>query len=80
MGLVVQVPEEVARAMRIPEAERKRRIEIELACVLYAQGVLSSGKSAQLAGMSRLRFSEELAARRIPRHYTEEDLRQDLAE
>jgi hypothetical protein len=41
---------------------------------------LSGGKAAQLAGMQRLRFGEELAARNIPRHYTEENLRQNLAE
>lgn len=80
MDLVVQVPDEIARAMRVPESERKRRAELELACALYAQGVLSGGKAAPLAGMQRIRFGEELAARNIARHYSEKDLRQDLAE
>ena len=66
--------------MRVPESERKRHAELELACALYAQGVLSGGKAAQLAGMHRLPFGEELGARNIPRPYTEENLRQDLAE
>lgn len=62
MDLVVQVSDEVARAMRLPESERKRRAEFQLACALYAQGVLSGGKAAQLSGMQRLRFGGELAA------------------
>ncbi|MGE3311528.1 MAG: UPF0175 family protein [Limisphaerales bacterium] len=41
---------------------------------------MSGGKAAHLAGMQRLRFGEELAARNIPRHYIEESLRPDLAE
>ena len=80
LALVVQVPDEIARAMRVPESERKRRAELELACALYAQGVLPGGKAAQLAGMQRLRFGEGLAARNVPHRYTEENLRQDLAE
>jgi len=78
MSLVLEVPDEIVRAIRLPEAEKKRRAEIELACALYAGGLLSCGKAAQLAGLSRFRFGEELATRNIPRHYTSKDLRQDL--
>src|SRR5438046_1636338 len=78
MALVLEVPDDVARAMRLPAAERKQRAELELACALYAQGVLPCGKAAQLAGMSRFRFGEELSKRNIARHYTPENLRQDL--
>jgi predicted HTH domain antitoxin len=80
MSLILEVPEDVARAMRLPAPERKRRAELELACALYAQGVLSCGKAAQLAGLSRFQFGQKLAARNIPRHYTEENLRQDLTD
>jgi len=80
MSLTLELPDEVVRAMRLPAPEKKRRAELELACALYAQGVLSGGKAAQLAGMNRLRFGQELAARNIPRHYMEENLRQDLTD
>jgi predicted HTH domain antitoxin len=80
MALIVEVPDEVARAMRLPAAEKQRRSQLELACALYAQGVLACGKAAQLAGLSRFRFGEELAWRNIPRHYTEANLRQDLSD
>jgi predicted HTH domain antitoxin len=80
MPMILEVPDEVVRAMRLPAPEKKRRAELELACALYAQGVLSCGKAARMAGMNRFRFGEELAARHIPRHYTEENLRQDLSD
>ena len=79
MALVLEVPDDVARAMRLPASERKGRAVLELACALYAQGVLSAGKAAQLAGLNRFRFGEELGKRNIPRHYTKENLRQDLS-
>ena len=66
--------------MRLPAPERKRRAELELACAFYAQDVLSCGKAAQLAGLSRFQFGLELAARAIPRHYTGENFRQDLTD
>ena len=80
MPLILEVPDEVVLAMRLPAPEKKRRAELELACALYAQDVLSCGKAAQLAGMNRFRFGEELAVRNIPRHYTEANLRQDLTD
>jgi len=80
MAVVVQVPDEIASAMRLPDEEKEGRARIELACALYSQDVLSLGKAAQLAEMSRLRFGEELARRGIARHYREAHLKQDLGE
>ena len=58
---------------------KKERLMIELACMLYAQNLLSSGKAAQLAGMNRQRFGEELEKLgNIPRHYDEQCLAEDL--
>jgi predicted HTH domain antitoxin len=41
--------------------------------------VLSLGKAAELAEMSRILFDELVGQRGIPRHYGDEDLAQDLA-
>jgi len=41
--------------------------------------ILSSGKAAALAEMSRWEWEELLGARKIPRHYADEDLDQDIA-
>jgi predicted HTH domain antitoxin len=54
------------------------RLRAELGVALYAQSLLTFGKASELAGISRHRFAELLAQRQIPRHYTEQDLAQDL--
>jgi predicted HTH domain antitoxin len=51
---------------------------VELALTLYAQGILSFGKSCELADISRLAFGRLPAERNIPRHYTEEELQDDV--
>jgi predicted HTH domain antitoxin len=50
----------------------------ELALALYQRGVLSSGKACRLSEMTRWEFEELLGQRRIPRHYTEENLEEDI--
>ncbi|HEY4270388.1 MAG TPA: UPF0175 family protein [Candidatus Udaeobacter sp.] len=51
---------------------------IERACQLYAEGKLSRGPAARLAGLSRFDFDQELYQRKIS-SYTPEMLEQDLA-
>jgi type III restriction enzyme len=51
---------------------------IDEACKLYAQGKLSRGPAARLAGLDRAAFDQELFKRKIP-SYTLEMLEQDLA-
>jgi predicted HTH domain antitoxin len=77
--MTVQIPDDIASALRLPEAEQQERVILELACGLYAAGLLAAGKAAQLAGKSRLAFGEELTRRNISRHYTAQDLATDLA-
>jgi predicted HTH domain antitoxin len=79
MGLVLRIPDSVVQGLRLPEGEIAQRLRAELAIALYSQGVLSLGKAAELAEMTRLLFGELAAQRGIPRHYTDEDLTQDLA-
>jgi predicted HTH domain antitoxin len=50
----------------------------EPALALYQQGVLSLGKARRLAGKTRWQFEQILADCRIPRHYTDADLQEDL--
>jgi predicted HTH domain antitoxin len=74
----VEIPDSVAQGLLLPESEIESRLRIELAVALYAQGILSLGKASELADMARLAFSELLGKRNIPRHYTEDELKQDL--
>jgi predicted HTH domain antitoxin len=56
----------------------EQQVRIELACALYAQGKISRGVAAQLAGMERGGFDEELYRREIP-SFTPEMFQEDMA-
>lgn len=79
MSMILEVPDEIQRALRGPEPERQARLLVELACALYHREILSFGKAAELSHMSQFRFGHELAERGIARHYSEEDIAEDLA-
>jgi predicted HTH domain antitoxin len=77
--LTLEIPAEVARAIRLPPQETPQRLRLELAVALYAQALLSVGKAAELAGIDRIRFDEELFRRHVPMQYDASDLAQDVA-
>lgn len=79
MSLVVEIPDSVADGLRLPEGEISARLRCELAAALYQREILAYGKAAELAGLTREGFAYELAKRDIPRHYSNEDLADDLA-
>ncbi len=79
MSMTLDIPEEVLAAIPVPESERERYLRLEIACSLYLRDLLSLGKAAELAGLSRMDFGKEVGERGIPRHYTEEELASDLA-
>ena len=79
MSMTLEVPDEIQRAMRVPEPERQSRLVIELACALYQREILSFGKAAELYRMSQFRFGQALVERRIARLYSDEDIAEDLA-
>jgi len=78
MALQVNIPESIASSLRLPVPEAESRLRTELAIALYAQGILSFGKAAELAGASRYGFADIIGQRGIPRHYTDTELTQDL--
>jgi len=63
MSITLQIPDSVARSLRLPEAEAEERLRSELALALYAQAILSFGRAAELAGVSRYRFADLLTSR-----------------
>ena len=79
MTISIEIPDSVARAMRLPPAAQRHQLQVELALSLYAQGILSFGKARELAGTTKLEFGLLLGKRNIPRHYEQEDLTGDLA-
>ncbi|MFO7906824.1 MAG: UPF0175 family protein [Planctomycetota bacterium] len=76
--LIVEIPEDVTEALRLPPAEQERELRKELAVGLYHRGALALGKASQLANMDRWQFGLLLGTRKIPRHYSDEDLQDDL--
>lgn len=80
MSLIIEIPDSVADAMRVPRPERESRVKADLACALYAGEVLPLGKAAELAGLDKFQFGVELGKRNISRHYDESCLAEDLAD
>ena len=76
--LVLEIPARVADALRLPSEEMDQQLRTELALALYQRGVLSGGKSRELADMTRYDFDQLLGRRKVVRHYTATDLTEDL--
>ena len=76
--IVIKIPRDIVEGARIPEKEFERIARVELAIALYARGVLSLGQARRLAGLSKWEFLEELAKRGVERHYTREELEDDI--
>ena len=72
---VLEVPQEILDSARLTPSELK----VEMALHLYAQRRLSIGKARELAGLTLWEFRQLLASRRIPPHYNEVDLEEDVA-
>lgn len=79
MTILLEIPDSVARAIRLPKKEQQRQLKTELALSLYAQGLLSFGKACELAETTKVEFGLLLGKRNIPRQYDEQDLQDDIA-
>ncbi|MGB5495353.1 MAG: UPF0175 family protein [Sedimenticolaceae bacterium] len=53
-------------ALRLAPNEFAREMRTAAAVQWYAQGVVSQGKAAELAGLTRADFLDELHRRRVP--------------
>lgn len=53
-------------ALRLAPNEFAREMRIAAAVQWYAQGVVSQGKAAELAGLARADFLDELHRRKVP--------------
>ncbi len=79
MSLLLEIPDQVAHAIRLPATEQRQQVMAELAVALYARGILSFGKARELTTFNRMEFGLLLGHRGIPRHYTEQDVEDDIA-
>lgn len=74
----MEIPDDIADAIRLLSKEMDRESHKKLVLALYQRGVLSSGKACSLAGMTHWEFEDFLGLHRVQRHYTDENLEEDI--
>ena len=78
MRIMVDIPEGVVQALRLPRKRSKEELKKLLAVMLYAKGILGIGKARELAGASKLEFYALLKKDGVPLNYSEEDVKKDI--
>jgi predicted HTH domain antitoxin len=77
--VVFDFPPTVFSALRKAPAEFAAEMRLAAAIHWYSQGMISQGKAAEIAGVSRAELLEELFRRKIPAiQVTVEELREEL--
>ena len=75
----VQIPEEVLISLKESQDSMSQQIQILAAVKLFELGKLSSGRAAQLAGMSRVEFLTTLGRYQVsPFALSADDLNHDI--
>ena len=72
--MTLEISEEIVSTSHLTLEE----VRLGLAIWLFQEKQVSLGKCAQVAGMHKVLFQKELAKRKIPVHYTEEDFERDM--
>ena len=78
-AVTFDLPPDVLDAPRRSPEEFVREMRIAAAIYWYSRGEVSQGKAAQVAGMSRVEFIDELARRKVDAFVVDpDDLRREL--
>ena len=75
--VTLTLPEDAARALHVSPDKVGDELRIAAAMKLYEMGRLSTGKAAEIAGMSRTMFLSRLADYGVTFSYPTEELRRD---
>jgi len=75
----VEVPDNLDAAVAESEADLPRALRLAAAIHWYGQGLISQGKGAEIAGLSRSRFLDALFQAKVPAcQVTPEELAEEL--
>jgi len=77
--ITLQLPSEVFSGLRRSPEEFADEMRVAAAIYWYSQGEVSQGKAAEIAGMTRVAFIDELARRKVDAFVVNmNDLRKEL--
>lgn len=77
--VILDLPNSAFSALRKSPEEFALELRLAAAIHWYSQGLISQGKAAEIAGVSRAAFLDELFRRKVPAiQVTVEDLRAEL--
>jgi predicted HTH domain antitoxin len=77
--ITIEVPDDLSVAVVESEEDLPRALRLAAAIQWYSQGWISQGKGAELAGLTRAGFLEELFHAKVPAcQVTPEELAEEL--
>jgi predicted HTH domain antitoxin len=79
MTITVQVPDALLEDLATSPEELDREIRLAAAIHLYSRGLVSQGKGAEIAGLSRWEFIQALGRAEVPAcQVTSEELKEEV--
>ena len=79
MPMTIEIPDDIMANLKYPPDRAKDELLKEIAFSLYERKILSMGNARKLSGLDKWTFIDGLAERKIERHYTEQDLLEDIS-
>jgi predicted HTH domain antitoxin len=77
--VTIDLPESAFSALRLAPDKFVQEMRIAAAVQWYAQQQISQGKAAEIAGLSRVEFLDEVFRRRVPAiQVTSEELQKEI--
>ncbi|MGO9924039.1 MAG: UPF0175 family protein [Isosphaeraceae bacterium] len=77
--ITIEIPDSLSLAVAESEEDLPRALRLAAAIHWYSQGLISQGKGAELAGLTRFEFLRELSAAKVDAlQVTREELRAEV--